>query len=99
MPTQSSDPVGRLLHDLVEGTLSSGELRTRLSLKHRPTFRDNYLRPALEAGYIEMTIPEKPSSREIKTELSNAIQAMKNLKVELAKLGFAAFLLPSLGTV
>jgi ATP-dependent DNA helicase RecG len=62
-PTQSSDPVARLLQALAEGPLSSGELRGRLNLKHRPTFRDNYLRPALEAGYIEMTIPEKPSSR------------------------------------
>ena len=62
-PTQSTDPVIRLLHALVEGPLSSGQLRKRLNLKHRPTFRENYLHPALEKGYIEMTIPEKPSSR------------------------------------
>jgi len=62
-PTQSADPVSRLLLALADGSLSSGELRNRLQLKHRPTFRENYLHPALEAGYIEMTIPEKPSSR------------------------------------
>lgn len=33
-----------------------------LELKHRPTFRDNYLLPALELGLIEMTVPDKPHS-------------------------------------
>ena len=33
-----------------------------LGLKHRPTFRDNYLLPALELGIIEMTVPDKPNS-------------------------------------
>jgi len=63
LPTQSTDPVDRLLKVLTEGPFSSGELRKRLNLKHRPTFRENYLHPALEKGYIEMTIPEKPKSR------------------------------------
>jgi predicted HTH transcriptional regulator len=62
-PTQSADPVVRLLRTLVDGPLASGELRKRLNLKHRPTFRENYLHPALEKGYIELTIPEKPTSR------------------------------------
>jgi len=35
-------------------------------LKHRPTFRKNYLHPALEAGLIEMTIPQTPNTREQK---------------------------------
>ena len=62
-PTQSADPVIRLIGILRQGQLSSGELRQQLNLKHRPTFRKNYLHPALKEGYIEMTIPDKPSSR------------------------------------
>ena len=36
---------------------------TALELKHRPTFRENYLHPALERGFIEYTISDKPNSR------------------------------------
>jgi hypothetical protein len=35
----------------------------KLSLKHKPTFRKNYLRPALDKGLIEMTLPETPNSK------------------------------------
>jgi hypothetical protein len=62
-PTQSDSPIEQLLLALDAGPLSSGELRSHLKLKHRPTFRENYLHPALAEGYIEMTIPEKPNSR------------------------------------
>lgn len=34
-----------------------------LSLKHRWHVTDAYLNPALEAELIEMTIPDKPTSR------------------------------------
>ena len=61
--TQSIDPVGRLLAVLQRGELSAGELRSALRIKHRPTFRANYLHPALDAGLIEYTIPDKPNSR------------------------------------
>jgi ATP-dependent DNA helicase RecG len=62
-PTQSGDPVGRLLEVLLHGEMASGKLREALGIKHRPTFRDNYLHPAIEAGFIEYTIPDKPNSR------------------------------------
>lgn len=62
-PTQSSDPVERLLIALGSGSLSSGALRDRLQLSHRQSFRELYLHPALQRGLIEMTIPDKPSSR------------------------------------
>jgi ATP-dependent DNA helicase RecG len=32
-------------------------------LSHRPTFLYTYLQAALKAGLIEMTIPDKPTSR------------------------------------
>jgi ATP-dependent DNA helicase RecG len=34
-----------------------------LELKHRETFQDNYLKPVLKRGWIELTIPDKPNSR------------------------------------
>jgi hypothetical protein len=54
--------VERLLTALGNETLSAKELLGRLALKHRPTFLTNYLRPALEIGLIEMTVPDKPNS-------------------------------------
>lgn len=62
-PTQSDNPVLRILQCLAQGPLSSGEIRNKLGLKHRPTFRENYIHPALEQGVTEMTIPQKPNSR------------------------------------
>ena len=34
-----------------------------LQLKDRKSFSARYLKPALQAGFIEMTIPDKPNSR------------------------------------
>ena len=60
---QSTDPVARLLLVLRGGELSAGDLRLNLRIKHRPTFRANYLHPALKSRFIEYTIPDKPNSR------------------------------------
>lgn len=60
---QDSDQVAKLLKVLGNDTLTALELMERLQLKHRPTFRKNYLNPALEKGLIEMTIPDKPNSK------------------------------------
>ena len=59
---QVSDQVDRLLSAMGNDTLSAAELMNRLELSHRPSFRKNYLNPALEAHLIERTIPDKPSS-------------------------------------
>jgi hypothetical protein len=38
-------------------------LQALLGLKDKKTFTQRYLKPALNAGLIEMTIPDKPPSR------------------------------------
>ncbi|XOQ31071.1 MAG: Adenosine monophosphate-protein transferase SoFic [Dialister sp.] len=61
---ESADPyVERLLAALGSKELSAAEIMEQLGLTHRPTFRKNYLNPALKQGRIEMTIPDKPRSR------------------------------------
>ncbi|WP_437884459.1 Fic family protein [Pseudomonas sp. LRF_L74] len=60
---QVSDQVARLLQALAPGeTLKASELMQRLGLAHRPTFSNNYLKPALAAGLIEMTDSASPRS-------------------------------------
>lgn len=59
---QVTEQVERLLAVLGNETLSAKELLERLGLKHRQSFSSNYLRPALELGLIEMTVPDKPNS-------------------------------------
>lgn len=58
----NTEQVERLLEVIGDKEYSTKVLMELLGLKHRPTFRDSYLLPALELGYIEMTIPDKPNS-------------------------------------
>lgn len=59
---QVTEQVERLLAVIGDKEYSTKELMELLGLKHRPTFRDNYLLPALELELIEMTVPDKPNS-------------------------------------
>jgi hypothetical protein len=60
---QDKSPVERLLIALGNNTLSATELMKLLGLSHKPTFRKNYLTPALEQRLIERTVPDKPNSK------------------------------------
>jgi Fic family protein len=60
---QLTDQVKALLKCLVHGPLSALECMKKLRLSHRPTFRQNYLNPALASRLIERTLPAKPNSR------------------------------------
>lgn len=59
---QATDQVKALIQVLEGKPLTASECMAKLKLSHRPTFRQNYLQPALDAGLIERTIPDKPSS-------------------------------------
>jgi hypothetical protein len=54
-----------------------------LGLVHREHFRESYLVPALAAGYLEMTIPDKPKSSRQKYRLTPAGHAfLKTLSTQ-----------------
>jgi hypothetical protein len=59
---QVSDQVKALLKCLAKQPLTALACMKKLGLSHRPTFRKNYLQPAMDAGLIERTLPDKPNS-------------------------------------
>ncbi|EIK44260.1 filamentation induced by cAMP protein Fic [Cellvibrio sp. BR] len=56
-------PQVKELLSALKGEMSRDDLQTALGLQDRKSFSGRYLKPALNAGLIEMTIPEKPNSR------------------------------------
>ncbi|MCL2033076.1 MAG: Fic family protein [Methanomassiliicoccaceae archaeon] len=58
-----STRVRNLLKALGNDSASAAELMERLDLKSRKALYDNYLKPAIEAGLVSMTEPDKPTSR------------------------------------
>lgn len=61
--TDQDKPVNRLIAVLGDEEMSAADIMKKLGLSHRPTFRKNYLSPALESGLVERTIPDKPNSK------------------------------------
>ena len=55
--------INKLMQVMETYPQSSQMIMERLGLKSRVAFRKNYLNPALEAGLIGMTIPDKPTSK------------------------------------
>ncbi|WP_245988978.1 Fic family protein [Pelobium manganitolerans] len=74
-----TDPVAQLLNLLKADALSAGEMRSRLGIKHRQTFRENYIHPALQMGLIMQTMPDKPNSRLQKYRLTERGKKFLNL--------------------
>ena len=61
----------RLLR-LMTTDLTRQAIQAGLRLKHEDHFRKTYLLPALDRGLIEMTIPDKPTSRLQKYRITEA---------------------------
>lgn len=55
--------IGRLLEVMETYPLTAAEIMKRLGLKAANSFRKNYLTPAIKEGYVAMTEPDKPTSR------------------------------------
>ncbi|MDR1514249.1 MAG: Fic family protein [Synergistaceae bacterium] len=61
-PARLSDFLERLLLVFDGRTLTGAEVMSGLHMSHRGTFRKNYLDPAIEADFVEMTQPDSPRS-------------------------------------
>lgn len=58
--------------------LSLSEMMDSLNLKHKTNFRKNYIVPALQDGIIEMTLPDKPTSKYQKYRLTTKYRMRLN---------------------
>jgi len=59
------------LISVIEGALSRTEIQSLLDLKDAKYVRQKYILPALKMGVIEMTLPDKPSSKLQKYKLTS----------------------------
>ena len=55
---------------VMDGELTRAELMALVGLKDRSHFVKKYLQPALDAGLVEMTLPDKPRSRKQRYRLT-----------------------------
>ena len=60
--TPQVTPQVHLLLTTIRGELTRAEIMEGMGLKDRMHFAKEYLQPALDAGLVEMTIPDKPRS-------------------------------------
>ena len=61
-PNKKEDKINSIL-EFCKEPKSVKEIMEYIGLRHRPTFMYDYLNPLLEKGKLQMTIPDKPKSR------------------------------------
>ena len=81
IPPQVTPQVKNLIIAL-DREMNRQEIQNKLALSNRESFRRVYLKPALENGFIEMTIPDKPNSSLQKYRLT---ALGKTVKQDLSK--------------
>ena len=59
------------LVSVLTGEMGRSELQGLLSIKNRDYFRTDFLNPAINTGYIELTIPDKPHPQARRKERSH----------------------------
>ena len=71
-----TEEIRRLVH-VLQAEMKRSELQAALGLRHEDHFRDVYLVPALAAGLVEMTHPDKPTSSKQRYRLTVRGQALR----------------------
>ncbi|HPS62555.1 MAG TPA: putative DNA binding domain-containing protein [Bacteroidales bacterium] len=67
----------------VTGEMSRKEIQDKLTLQNRDYFRKSYLIPALTIGLVELTLPDKPNSKNQKYRLTEKGVKMKQKWTEI----------------
>ena len=75
--TPQVTPQVRNLISVVSGEMSRMEIQESLGLTDKRNFNISYLLPALKLILIEMTIPDKPKSRNQRYRLTNVGEEIK----------------------
>ncbi len=47
----------------IDNEIDRDTLQSKIGIKHRTYFRNNYIKPAIEQGYIEFTLPNEKQSK------------------------------------
>ena len=68
----------RTIVTCIEGEVDRDTLQSLIGIKHRTYFRSTYIKPALEEGYIEFTLPNEKRSKLQKYRLTAKDIALKN---------------------
>ena len=72
----STDQVMTLVKELANEEMSVKEIMEKLGLNHRPTFRSNYLHPALNEGFVVPVYPDRPKHPRQKYRLTEKGKAL-----------------------
>ena len=68
----------RTIVTCIEGEVDRDTLQSLIGIKHRTYFRSTYIKPALDEGYIEFTLPNEKQSKLQKYRLTAKGIALKN---------------------
>jgi hypothetical protein len=62
---------------VLDGRMRRVQIQHALGLRHEDHFRESYLTPALQSGFVEMTVPGKPKSGRQEYRLTEKGQALR----------------------
>lgn len=61
--------------------MTMSEIMESMGFSHRTSFRENYFKPALEDGAVELLYPDTPNHPQQKYRLTEAAKEWKNKKI------------------